>query len=155
MSKSDVATLPRWRLPAVLLLLAVLLSLLVWRLLMLQVLDTDRGYEFLQDQGDARSIRKEIIPAHRGQILDRNGEPLAISTPVVSIWVNPAEANPKKADTQGRRSWRSPHRRVGLSWRKCSVYRARSWKAAWRCAINILSICAVTCRRRWAMPSLR
>ena len=99
MNKSNAAALPRWRLPAVLTLLAVLLSLLVWRLLMLQVLDTDRGYEFLQDQGDARSIRKEIIPAHRGQILDRNGEPLAISTPVVSIWINPTEANPDKTDT--------------------------------------------------------
>jgi cell division protein FtsI (penicillin-binding protein 3) len=99
MSERGAATLPRWRLPAVLTLLAALLCLLIWRLLMLQVLDTDRGYEFLQDQGDARSIRKEIIPAHRGQILDRNGEPLAISTPVVSIWVNPAEANPENTDT--------------------------------------------------------
>lgn len=98
MSKSNVATLPRWRLPALLVVLAIMLCALVWRLLMLQVLDTDRGYEFLQDQGDARSIRKEIIPAHRGQILDRNGAPLAISTPVVSIWVNPAEANPAKID---------------------------------------------------------
>lgn len=104
MSKSGVAVLPRWRLPAVLTLLAVLLSLLIWRLLMLQVLDTDRGYEFLQDQGDARSVRKEIIPAHRGQILDRNGEPLAISTPVVSIWVNPAQANPGKADTKAAKA---------------------------------------------------
>ncbi|HET8710558.1 MAG TPA: hypothetical protein VFM32_04230, partial [Spongiibacteraceae bacterium] len=98
MSKSGVAILPRWRLPALLIVLAVMLSALVWRLLMLQVLDTDRGYEFLQDQGDARSIRKEIIPAHRGQILDRNGEPLAISTPVISVWVNPQEANPLQTD---------------------------------------------------------
>ena len=104
MSKSGAVTLPRWRLPAVLTLLAILLSLLIWRLLMLQVLDTDRGYEFLQDQGDARSIRKEIIPAHRGQILDRNGEPLAISTPVVSIWINPFEANPEKTDTPAGRT---------------------------------------------------
>ncbi|MFT3928680.1 MAG: penicillin-binding transpeptidase domain-containing protein [Spongiibacteraceae bacterium] len=98
MSKSSVATLPRWRLPALMAVLALMLCALVWRLLMLQVLDTDRGYEFLQDQGDARSIRTEIIPAHRGQILDRNGAPLAISTPVVSVWVNPREANPAKLD---------------------------------------------------------
>jgi len=102
-SKSSVAILPRWRLPALLLVLAAMLCALVWRLLMLQVLDTDRGYEFLQDQGDARSIRKEIIPAHRGQILDRNGEPLAISTPVVSIWVNPTEANPLKIDDKSEK----------------------------------------------------
>ncbi len=103
MSKSNVATLPRWRLPALMVVLAVMLCALVWRLLMLQVLDTDRGYEFLQDQGDARSIRKEIIPAHRGQILDRNGAPLAISTPVVSIWVNPAEANPARIDSKNEK----------------------------------------------------
>lgn len=122
MSTTGVAALPRWRLPALLLLLAVLLSALVWRLLMLQVLDTDRGYEFLQDQGDARSIRKEVIPAHRGQILDRNGEPLAISTPVVSIWVNPAEANPEKTDTKAAKAaldaqerWPELARQVGVS----------------------------------------
>ncbi len=104
MSQSSVATLPRWRLRALLMLLAVMLSLLVWRLLMLQWLDTDRGYEFLQDQGDARSIRTEIIPAHRGQILDRNGEPLAISTPVVSIWINPTEINPENTDTKAAKA---------------------------------------------------
>lgn len=103
MSENAAAALPRWRLAAVFGLLATLLGLLIWRLLMLQVLETDRGYEFLQDQGDARSIRTEVIPAHRGQILDRNGEPLAISTPVVSVWVNPAQANPKATDTDAGR----------------------------------------------------
>jgi len=92
MSERAPAALPRWRLFAVLGLLSVLLCLLVYRLLALQVLDTERGYEFLQGQGDARTNRTEVIPAHRGQILDRNGEPLAISTPVVSIWANPREA---------------------------------------------------------------
>lgn len=121
MSPRTAPTLPRWRLPAVGVALAALLGLLVWRLLMLQVLDTQHGYEFLQDQGDARSIRKEIIPAHRGQILDRNGEPLAISTPVVSIWVNPTEANPDKTDTKAarlalaaREQWPQLAQRLGL-----------------------------------------
>ncbi len=45
--------------------------------------------EFLQDQGDARYLRVVSIPAHRGMITDRNGEPLAISTPVESVWANP------------------------------------------------------------------
>ena len=36
--------------------LAVLLVLRVWRLVSLQVLDTERGYRFLQSQGDARSL---------------------------------------------------------------------------------------------------
>ena len=53
----------------------------------LQVLDT----EFLTQQADSRHLRTESITAHRGTITDRNGEPLAISTPVDSIWANPKE----------------------------------------------------------------
>jgi cell division protein FtsI (penicillin-binding protein 3) len=69
---------------AVLLLIVVLL---LWRAVYLQVLNKD----FLQNQGDARHLRVVSEPAHRGMITDRNGEPLAISTPVESIWVNPSE----------------------------------------------------------------
>src|SRR3569833_1920624 len=47
--------------------------------------------EFLQGQGDARHLRAVSMPAHRGMITDRNGEPLAISTPVDSIWANPRD----------------------------------------------------------------
>ncbi len=47
--------------------------------------------EFLQGQGDARYLRVVEIPAHRGMITDRNGEPMAISTPVESVWANPQE----------------------------------------------------------------
>ena len=47
--------------------------------------------EFLQDQGDDRHERLVEIPAHRGMIVDRNGEPLAISTPVDSVWVDPRQ----------------------------------------------------------------
>ena len=39
--------------------------------------------DFLQDQGDARTIRMERINAHRGMILDRRDNPLAVSSPVV------------------------------------------------------------------------
>ena len=60
---------------------------LVWRAVDLQVLDK----EFLQEQGDARYLRVVSEPAHRGMITDRNGEPLAISTPVDSVWANPQE----------------------------------------------------------------
>jgi cell division protein FtsI (penicillin-binding protein 3) len=45
--------------------------------------------EFLKEHGDARSIRVVNIPSHRGVIVDRNDEPLAMSTPVDSIWVTP------------------------------------------------------------------
>src|SRR5690606_36263730 len=47
--------------------------------------------EFLNQQADTRHLRTEKITAHRGLITDRNGEPLAISTPVDSIWANPKE----------------------------------------------------------------
>ena len=47
--------------------------------------------DFLQDQGDARTVRMERINAHRGMILDRRGSPLAVSSPVVSLWANPSE----------------------------------------------------------------
>jgi len=60
---------------------------LVWKAVCLQVLDK----EFLMTQGQARHLRVVTLPAHRGMILDRNGEPLAISTPVESVWVNPQE----------------------------------------------------------------
>jgi cell division protein FtsI (penicillin-binding protein 3) len=66
---------------------ALIASSLVARAVHLQVLDKD----FLNRQADTRHLRTESITAHRGNILDRHGEPLAISTPVDSIWVNPAE----------------------------------------------------------------
>ncbi|NEM46759.1 MAG: penicillin-binding protein 2, partial [Xanthomonas perforans] len=42
-------------------------------------------------QGEARYLRELPIATSRGMITDRNGEPLAVSTPVESIWVNPQE----------------------------------------------------------------
>ncbi len=56
----------------------------------LQVFNRD----FLNREGDTRHLRTETILAHRGTITDRNGEPLAISTPVDSIWANPKEFAP-------------------------------------------------------------
>jgi len=60
---------------------------MVARAIYLQVINTD----FLQDKGDAYFVREVDVPAHRGMILDRNGEPLAVSSPVDSIWVDPRE----------------------------------------------------------------
>jgi cell division protein FtsI (penicillin-binding protein 3) len=78
-----------WRFYLVAAVLCAMLILLVARVLSLQILDTERGYEFLQDQGAMRSVRTAEIPAYRGVISDRRGEPLAVSTPVISIWANP------------------------------------------------------------------
>ncbi len=60
---------------------------LIARAVNLQVMET----EFLQGQGEARFMREVEIPTRRGNILDRSGEPLAVSTPVDSVWVHPGE----------------------------------------------------------------
>lgn len=76
-----------WRYLLVLGLLGAVALTAVGRLVYLQV----ESQAFLQDQGDRRVLRAETIPAYRGIIQDRNGEPLAVSTPVVSLWANPRE----------------------------------------------------------------
>ncbi|MAY38450.1 MULTISPECIES: peptidoglycan D,D-transpeptidase FtsI family protein [Spongiibacter] len=96
MAKQVNAPVSPWRFRVVIAGLLILAALLLARALTLQVLDVDRGYRFLQGQGNARTIRTEIIPAHRGMISDRNGEPLAVSTPVASIWANPQELGKNK-----------------------------------------------------------
>ncbi len=77
----------RWRAYFVLGVLAVLGLGLVARAVDLQLVD----YQFLSQQGNARFTRIVTIPAHRGVITDRYGEPLAVSTPVDSVWVNPRQ----------------------------------------------------------------
>src|SRR5207237_9354780 len=58
-----------------------------WRAVHLHLVD----HAFLARDGDARFSRVLEIAAHRGTITDRYGEPLAVSTPVDSVWVNPRE----------------------------------------------------------------
>jgi cell division protein FtsI (penicillin-binding protein 3) len=60
---------------------------LVARAVDLQVLDEG----FLEGQGDARFTRVAKLTANRGSIYDRNGEPLAASTPVDTVWACPPE----------------------------------------------------------------
>ncbi|MBT8766197.1 penicillin-binding protein 2 [Pseudomonas sp. DB1] len=76
-----------WRFRVVLGLLALMVGAISWRIVDLHVIDR----AFLQGQGDARSVRHIPIPAHRGLITDRNGEPLAVSTPVTTLWTNPKD----------------------------------------------------------------
>ena len=82
-----------WRFRLILALLALMVGAIVWRIVDLQVFDHD----FLQGQGDARSVRHIAIPAHRGLITDRNGEPLAVSTPVMTLWANGKELQAARA----------------------------------------------------------
>jgi cell division protein FtsI (penicillin-binding protein 3) len=79
--------LPVWRARLVLMALAGGFAVLMGRAVYLQAVRTD----FLQEKGDARYSRVLAIPATRGRILDRNGEALAVSTPVKSVWAIPAD----------------------------------------------------------------
>lgn len=75
----------KWRVRFVLGLLFLILLVLLGRVVYLTVYER----AFLLKQGNARTVRIIDIPAHRGMILDKNHYPLAISTPVYSIWIDP------------------------------------------------------------------
>src|SRR5215813_11842995 len=90
-------TLPVWRSRLLLYVFVAGFGLLLGRAVYLQGLNND----FLQAKGESRYSRVMEVPATRGRILDRNGEALAVSTPVKSIWAIPADvelsgANRKK-----------------------------------------------------------
>ncbi len=76
-----------WRMAAVGGLLLSGFVLVAGRAFYLQGLNTD----YLQGKGDAVANRYLTLPAHRGQVSDRHGQLLAISTPVESLWARPAE----------------------------------------------------------------
>jgi cell division protein FtsI (penicillin-binding protein 3) len=77
----------RGRLRVVLGFLALACVGLVARAAHLQLIDQ----QFYAKQGNARFMRETKLAAHRGAILDRNGEPMAASTPVDTVWANPRE----------------------------------------------------------------
>ena len=91
MAKKSLQTvIPRWRYYFVMLALVSLPIVVLAKIAQLQIMpDEEHGVDFLQTQGDARAIRQEAIPAYRGLITDRNGEPLAVSTPVTTLIANP------------------------------------------------------------------
>ena len=91
MMKLEGALFP-WRFRLMVALLGLMVAAICWRIIDLQVVDRD----FLKGQGDARSLRHIPIPAHRGLITDRNGEPLAVSTPVTTLWANAKEMQSAK-----------------------------------------------------------
>lgn len=91
MSRRRQAASYEWRWYAALLLVLLLFVVLSLRILSLQVMDTGRGAAFLKHQGAMRTVRNAELPAYRGVITDRRGEPLAVSTPVISLWAHPGQ----------------------------------------------------------------
>ncbi len=90
MTRAAINKQPIWRLCLVSTAAIILLGVVSWKLLDLQVINN----EVLQEQGNKRTVRNDVIIAHRGNIMDRNGQALAISTPVQSLWLNPREIIP-------------------------------------------------------------
>ena len=84
-TRREIAKRFTWRVAAVATVFVGIAVSLVTRAVWLQVLDKD----FLNRQAEARHLHSESINAHRGTITDRHGEPIAISTPVDSIRVDP------------------------------------------------------------------
>lgn len=88
---SRITTVLRsWRYAVVICAFLGVVGALCWRLVYLDVINQ----HFLSRQAEMRSMRVEPIDAHRGMITDRNGEPLAVSTPVETVWANPSEMDP-------------------------------------------------------------
>ena len=80
---------PLWRLVVVYCLMLAVFTLIVCRSINLAVIDK----AFLQSQGNARSLRDLSIPAYRGMLLDRHNSVLAVSTPVMDLWISPLTFN--------------------------------------------------------------
>jgi cell division protein FtsI (penicillin-binding protein 3) len=87
-----IASTNQWRLMIVVFILLIIALALIGRLINLTIINR----QFLRNQGNARTVRTLNIPAHRGMILDRHGEPLAISTPVDAVWMDPAYFKPNQ-----------------------------------------------------------
>lgn len=88
--------LPAWRSRLMALAILSCFALLIGRAFYLQVLNND----FLQEKGDSRYRRDLEISASRGRIADRNGDILAVSTPMKSVWAIPADARLNPQQTQ-------------------------------------------------------
>ena len=88
-SVSQRATVKRdsWRFLTLWIITIAIFSLLMIRAFYLQVVQ----HQFLQAKADAMVMSVDQIPAHRGMILDRNDTPLAISTPLSTLWLDPKE----------------------------------------------------------------
>lgn len=83
-----------WRFYLILSVIAIAVLGLMWRVYHLAILDS----HFLRHQGDERVLRLVSTPSFRGMIVDRHGFPLAVSTTVYSVWMNPLEFYPLEED---------------------------------------------------------
>ena len=104
-----------FRVAVVLAALAFGMLALIARAVHLQVVTAD----YLQNQGNSRHLRAVEDGAHRGMILDRQGEPLAISTPVESVWANPDEL------AQQREHWPALTQLLGIAPRELTALIAK------------------------------
>ena len=91
-----IVKLPAWRRRLLLIIILLGFAGLFARSIYLQSLHKD----FLQQKGDARYSRTLVLQAHRGKITDRNGELLAISSPVESVWASPPDVKINKDQKQ-------------------------------------------------------
>lgn len=93
------------------------MAMLVARASVLQIFDK----QFLQQQGDRRHVGIVSVPAYRGKILDRHNKPLAISTPVESVWVNPQHLTSRvlgQPDKDEQKGLRKIAKLLGVSQKK-------------------------------------
>ena len=88
---------PPWRSRFIVALVGLAFLGLVGRAVYIQIVGTD----FYLKQGEMRYARTLTLPASRGRVLDRNGQVLATSVPVPSVWTSPKDF---QADTQQRRA---------------------------------------------------
>lgn len=95
-SQKPSLALDLWRFKLLWAGVAVFFSILVLRAFYVQIID----HKFLQQKADAMILRNETLKATRGVISDRYGVPLAISTPMVNLWMDAKEYHESQIDQQ-------------------------------------------------------
>jgi cell division protein FtsI (penicillin-binding protein 3) len=110
--------------------------------------------DFLVNQGERRAVREVTIEAHRGAILDRNGRPLAISTPLESVYAVPRElatAPDRWPDLakQLKRNRRELERRVSSSQDREFMWLARHLSPTEAAAVQKMNVPGVYLRSEY------
>ncbi len=92
----------QWRFLTVLVGVCLVFVGLAVRAAYIQVVEPD----MLVAQGDNRTIRTRERQVHRGLILDRNGQELAVSVPVKAVWADPKVIH-ENGGLEDKRRWRA------------------------------------------------